>query len=95
MSGRSGGLGGFAYNLFLLGEQGSANAVNGSVTPALDTVSTLSAKSWIETHFVVEASCPVEVVEELGISFASPQVHIANFKVTPDCRRTFVNHRYL
>lgn len=55
-------------NLILRCEQGSTDRVNGRVTPAL----------------VVEAAGLVEVVEELAVGFASPEIKVANLKVTPD-----------
>ena len=33
---------------------------------------------------VVEAALGVEEVEELAVTFSSPEIQVANFKVTPD-----------
>lgn len=49
-------------------KQSSADGVNRRVAPA----------------FVVEAAGLVEVVEELAISFASPEIKVTNLEVTPD-----------
>lgn len=54
--------------LVLGGEQSGANRVNRSITPAL----------------VVEAAGLVEVVEELAVGFASPEVEVADLEVGPD-----------
>ena len=37
------------------------------------------------TDLVVEAACGVEVVEELGVGFAAPEVHVCDLEVAPDC----------
>lgn len=55
-------------NLILRCEQSSTDRVNRRVTPAL----------------VVETASLVEVVEELAIGFASPEIKVADLEVTPD-----------
>lgn len=55
-------------NLILRCEQSSTDRVDGCVTPAL----------------VVEAAGLVEVFEEFAVSFASPEIKVANLEVTPD-----------
>lgn len=55
-------------DLILPGEESSPNAVYGGVSPSL----------------IVEATLLIEIVEIFAISFATPEVQISNFKVTPD-----------
>lgn len=38
----------------------------------------------ISTNLVVETTLFIEEVEELAVGFASPQVHVGDFEVTPD-----------
>jgi len=37
------------------------------------------------THFVVESPFLVEEVEESLVHLSSPEVHVCNLKVAPDC----------
>ena len=37
------------------------------------------------THLVVKAALGLEVLEELAISLAAPQVHVCDLEITPDC----------
>lgn len=36
-------------------------------------------------YLVVESSCLVQVLKELGVSFPSPEVEVTDLKVAPDC----------
>lgn len=54
--------------LILPSEKCCTYAVYRCVTPAL----------------IVEATLFVEVVEELGVGFASPKVHVGDLEVTPE-----------
>lgn len=55
-------------NLVLFGEECCSNTVHRSIAPT----------------FVVEATLPVKEIEELLITFGSPQVQITDFEVAPD-----------
>jgi biotin carboxylase len=52
-------------DLVLAREQGRADRVHGGITPAL----------------IIEPALLVEVVEELGVGFASPEIEVANLEV--------------
>jgi hypothetical protein len=41
----------------------------------------------LKTNLIIETTLLVEEVEELHVGFASPQVHVGDFEVTPDCSR--------
>ena len=36
-------------------------------------------------YLVVKATTAIEVVEECGVGFTPPKIHIGNLKITPDC----------
>ena len=59
------------HNLFLLREERGADGVHGRVAPAL----------------VVESALLVEVLEELHVGLAPPEVQVANLEVGPDWER--------
>ena len=41
----------------------------------------------VAPSLVVEPARRVEVVEEFGVGFASPEIHAGDLEVAPDCRR--------
>ena len=74
-------------NLVLALEESSGNTVNYGVSPTLKkSLSHTGIKTtrW-DAHLVVEPSRGVEVVKELRVRFASPKVHVSDFKITPNC----------
>lgn len=40
-----------------------------------------------QTHLVVETAFRLEVVEELAIRLAAPEVHVRDLEIAPDCAR--------
>lgn len=59
-------------DLLLFRKQRGPKAVDGRVPPP----------------FVVKAALLVEILEVLGVRFASPKVEVADLKVAPDCGRS-------
>ena len=74
-------------NLVFSLEQSSGNAMYYSISPALNgfvLVTAISRERFRDTYLIVEASRSVEVVEILCICFATPEIHIGDFKIAPD-----------
>lgn len=44
----------------------------------------VSVEGGSKTYLVIETTLLIEIVEELRVGFASPEVHITDFEVTPD-----------
>lgn len=57
-------------DLILMGKKRCTNTVDGRIAPSL----------------IIKATLAIQVVEKLGVSLATPEVKISDFKVTPDCQ---------
>ena len=74
-------------DLIFPGEQRRANTVHRRVPPSLIKEmchSRVLKKSAPLPHFIVEATLLIQKLHKLGVRFTSPEVEIANLKVTPN-----------
>lgn len=69
-------------------EEPSSNAMHYGISPALKILPLAPLKPRPEVdgaYLVVEPSRGFEMVKVLRVRFTSPEVHIGNFEITPNC----------
>jgi hypothetical protein len=72
-------------NLIFPREYPGSNAVHRCIPPTLD-----HERKWenvgqiTNADLVIEPACGIEVIEECSICRTSPEIHVCDFKVTPD-----------
>ena len=83
-------------NLVFAREQCGPNAVDRCITPSLmhRGLSEHPQRGWeVGTNLIVETTCSFQMVNISCIGRGTPEVHICNFKIGPDCEVTNVSVR--
>jgi hypothetical protein len=80
-------------NLIFARKERCGNAMHWCVSPSLCQISRISVsnekvkdqRSRLTTNLVVKSASRIQVLKELCVRLATPEAHIRNLKVTPDC----------
>jgi hypothetical protein len=74
------------HNLILLSKQGSTDAMNRSISPALKDVDQYLQflKPIAITHLIIESSLGIQEFKKLRVGLAPPEVEVADLEIAPD-----------